>query len=201
MIHLYYNFYEACPIKQQYKTEHRLGLELLAQGLSDLYHLTFTQDTLADALITSEHGKPMLRDYPHIHFNISHCDLLVLCCFDNTPIGIDAELIRDFRKSIFRRTLSESEKVYFEDCDETLPFYQQRFYCIWTLKESWIKHSGLGLSQTLTDSAFTIEENETGFSVTSNLPQLYFKNLYFADQRYMVSICAEHPIEEICFHD
>lgn len=49
-------------------------------------------------------GKPRLRDFPGIHFSISHTDGLVMCAVADHPVGCDVERIvpldDDLRKAI-----------------------------------------------------------------------------------------------------
>ena len=40
---------------------------------------------------TNAHGKPYLVDFPHIHFNISHCPKAIAVAVDDKPIGVDVE--------------------------------------------------------------------------------------------------------------
>ena len=57
----------------------RLGMYLLSQALSSRFGLSISLDALPDALEQNAYGKPRLKHYPNIHFNISHCDGLVAC--------------------------------------------------------------------------------------------------------------------------
>ncbi len=56
-----------------------------------------------------EGGKPVLRDCPNIHFNISHCKNAVACAVSDRPVGVDIETIRTFRESLGRKVLNEEE--------------------------------------------------------------------------------------------
>lgn len=201
MVTIYYRHYDPCPRNEQYKTEHRIGLELLSHGLKHLYNLDMTPALLEDELVKGDVGKPYLKTYPDIHFNITHCPQLVMCGFDEAPLGLDAEKFDSFPKSIFRRTLSEEEKMIFQDCDPETKKDQQLFYCYWTLKESWIKQSGKGLTQKLTDSSFRVEGLPDQIEVHSNLSNLYFNTFLFEDC-YAVSICTSHKTDyRIISHD
>ena len=39
------------------------------------------------------HGKPFLKDYPSIHFNLSHCPGAALCVIAPAPVGCDIEAV------------------------------------------------------------------------------------------------------------
>ena len=73
MIIIYLTNYTGDDPRQRHITEHRIGRQMLALGLSQLYGLSFTEESLNDKLHTGEHGKPFLAGHPDIHFNISHC--------------------------------------------------------------------------------------------------------------------------------
>ena len=63
---------------------------LLKNGLRETYGITENP-----AFEYVKHEKPVLRDYPDIHFNLSHCKHGVLCVIDDKPIGCDIEEIEN----------------------------------------------------------------------------------------------------------
>ena len=56
--------------EQKHRMEHEAGIKLLAVGLRERYGLELNTSVEA-GLSSGQHGKPYLRDYPGIHFNIS----------------------------------------------------------------------------------------------------------------------------------
>ena len=87
------------------------------------------------------HGKPVLRDHPRIHFNLSHCKGAVACALSDDPVGVDVEDIAPVPDALARRVLTEAEYRRFAS-DET----PARLFCqLWTIKESHLKQSGRGL--------------------------------------------------------
>ncbi|MCP1396572.1 MULTISPECIES: 4'-phosphopantetheinyl transferase family protein [Bacillus cereus group] len=100
------------------------------------------------------YGKPHLKNYPNVFFNLSHSGDFVVCAFDEYPVGIDIEKIKDIEyedlaKNFF--TNREYDYIMKNDLDQQL----NKFYDIWTLKESYIKCCGKGLSLSL--KSFSIE--------------------------------------------
>lgn len=73
------------------------------------------------------------------------------------PVGIDIEKIHPFKDSILRKVLTRLKKTFLEAFRNTPDKYMEIFFRFWTLKESRIKHSGLGLSMPLTDFSFTLD--------------------------------------------
>ena len=97
---------------------------------------------------TGPQGKPYLANDPGIHFNLSHSGDLVVCAVSGQAVGADIERIE--RKAdadaIAKRFFSPDEIAYLaaQDDDTHAAFYQ-----IWTMKESYVKWSGQGLSAPL----------------------------------------------------
>ena len=60
--------------------------------------------------VYGEHGKPVLADYPDIHFSLSHCREAVTCAVSSRPVGIDVESVRPLKESLVRYTMSETEQ-------------------------------------------------------------------------------------------
>ena len=89
----------------------------------------------------NEHGKPQLKDFPDIHFSISHCREAVGCLVSNRPCGLDIEHIRKAKEDLVRYTMSpqEVEAIYAD------PFPDIAFTRLWTQKEAVLKLTGHGL--------------------------------------------------------
>ena len=89
-----------------------------------------------------KHGKPFLLEHPQIQFNISHCKNAVLCGIGSKPLGVDVETIRPMRERVLRRVLTASEQQ--EILQSESP--ELCFLRFWTLKESFVKALGVGIS-------------------------------------------------------
>lgn len=89
----------------------------------------------------SQSGKPYLKEYPHIHFNISHCNGGACCFFADSPVGIDIQEKRKFPKSILRKVCNKDELNAIENSDD----YFLEFCKIWSQKESISKITGDGI--------------------------------------------------------
>lgn len=89
----------------------------------------------------TEHGKPFLADYPHIHFNLSHCRNAVLCALDDQPIGADVESIRTASPGLVRYTMSDAEQALITSS----PHPDRTFTTLWTRKEALLKLTGEGV--------------------------------------------------------
>lgn len=147
------------------KQEHRLGRTLLVRGIYELFHLPLTYDKIDAVLRYDANGKPYLPDYPEICFNITHCDRLAACAFHDRPIGIDAEAPGYFPASLINRALSEKEKCFLQSKSTSVPEREEWFYRLWTLKEAYVKKSGIGVDTDLTGFSFSFTNNRNGFSI------------------------------------
>ena len=87
-------------------------------------------------------GKPVLADYA-LHFNLSHSGPFALCGVGDHPLGVDVERIKPRRPGLPRYVLSDKEWDWFTARGSRW----EDFYTIWTLKESFCKFTGLGLTR------------------------------------------------------
>ena len=102
----------------------------------------------------NKYGKPYLINSPHVHFNISHSGYYIALVLADKPVGIDIELIKDIELNIYERFFAADEATYIMYPDSQS---LQRFFEIWTKKESRIKWEGKGLSKPL--SSFSVFDN------------------------------------------
>ena len=100
----------------------------------------------------AEHGKPYAKNL-NIEFNISHSADMVICVVDTRPVGVDIEKIRPVDLNTAKRIFIEEETRYVfgfipdtEDYNHYLnDVVLQRFFELWTRKESYGKLVGTGL--------------------------------------------------------
>ena len=113
-----------------------------------------------ELLGTGENGKPFLKDRPDIHFNISHCSGLVVCAFCEHPVGIDVEQVKPVRESLVKRVLHKDEQQVLRQYGEISDAHVQRlFFRYWTLKESYLKQDGTGLTKEPREICFSVDLN------------------------------------------
>lgn len=98
--------------------------------------------------IRNTYGKPSLISHPDLPFNVSHSgDWVAVISGGHAPLGVDVEKISHIDMAIAERFFSplESRNLAAEPADQQL----ETFYQLWTLKESYIKAVGMGLSMPL----------------------------------------------------
>jgi len=114
----------------------------------------------------NEYGKPLLIYPKEIHFNISHSGKYVVCAVDNNPVGVDVEEIKPIDFEIAKRFFSANE--YLQLINQPEEMRLKYFYTIWTLKESYIKAEGKGLSIPLNSFSINIDDYNAKIITKSN---------------------------------
>ena len=96
-------------------------------------------------LAYEEGGKPYLPQFPHIHFNVSHCRGAVACVVDSRPVGVDVEDVRRYRRDLAEYVCSDEEMSRILASEDPA----KAFIRLWTMKEATLKLTGEGLRNNL----------------------------------------------------
>ena len=124
-----------------------------------------------------EHGKPAIVGHPDICFNLSHCRSAAICAVSDRPVGIDIESIREYRESLVRYTMNETEVQQIEQSARP----DVAFIQLWTMKESLLKLSGDGISNNMKDV------------LSQASPTTHFTTVVNLQRGYVYSLCEEQP--------
>lgn len=193
MCHIYITHFEQ-PEEMKHTAEHKVGLTLLSHALADLYNIRIAPEDMEAHLDKNEYGKPYLKDYPQIHFNISHASDIAICAIGSQKIGADVEVLKDFHTSIFRKVFTESEKSFYDQVAVNEEKSKEWFFRFWTLKEARIKHAGLGLSMSLTSFSFTFDLITEPYTIQCSDADVHCWQ-QMLENKYIVSICSSTPIK------
>lgn len=134
----------------------------------------------------NEYGKPLLAENHGFSFNVSHSGEFVVIIFGSGLLGIDIEEVTTIDLTIAERFFSweEHEDLMNKAVEQRLDY----FYDLWTLKESFIKALGTGLSRPL--NSFSIREKSNGhFTLLSEVEKFYFKK-FDIQHTYKLSACS-----------
>ena len=101
----------------------------------DITDITINPDTF---------GKPQLKNLTDYHFSISHSRNLIVFTGSKYPTGIDAEHIRSYNRKLALRFFSNEEYNHIEASVPHMQAYE--FTRLWTMKEAYVKMTGIGLS-------------------------------------------------------
>ncbi len=115
-----------------------VGAALARHMIWEIFQIPLSQQHIA----YGPYGKPYLRDYPNVHFNISHSGQYVACAVADRPIGIDVQIIGTYRPDVAARACSgeELERIGASDDPAT------EFTKLWTRKEAYLKMLGCGIA-------------------------------------------------------
>lgn len=185
-------YYCRMPLYRQekiYKISHQKGkCESLGAGI--LLNLGLDDagvPKVARDVKLSEMGKPSLSGNFCVYYNLSHSCDRAMCVVTDHPCGCDVQKIKD----------ASSDKVakrFYTDYEYSLCEGDPGLFTrIWTLKESYIKTTGQGLSMSLND--FSLDFNDkmicTGVTVSGvKRDDYYFYELDFNDG-YKYSVCVQ----------
>lgn len=140
-------------------------------------------------------GKPRAVNAPGFFFSISHSgDYAVLSCapFEN---GCDIEKKGRESRGIAKRFFLPSEYEYV--CSGATPEERNdRFFRLWTVKESFLKLTGQGLKMEL--SSFEIVPRDGGFELKQDYdPRTCFVRELDAPDGYCCSLCAYEDVRDV----
>lgn len=105
------------------------------------------------SLLRNEHGKPYLVGVAGIYYNISHSGDYIVCALSDSEVGVDIERRTVSRMAVARRFFHPEEIVCLERC--TGEKQRELFFNYWSVKESYLKYTGSGLSRSL--SSFSVD--------------------------------------------
>lgn len=134
-----------------------------------------------DHLKYSENGKPVADN---LFFNVSHAGDYVVGVSSDCDVGCDIEKIIDAPIEIAEHYFNQSEIEYIKSESDK----NKAFFTLWTLKESYMKMTGMGMSLPL--DSFEIIKTEKGFILgRSQEKHGFFKTIEFDE--HIFSVCSE----------
>lgn len=190
-LEVYRSYYEEMSMERQSKIDtfrfhkdKKLSLGagvLLDKGLRE-YGLRESQVRIEAGL----GGKPYLPDYPEIHFNLSHSGSMVLAVFSHLEVGCDIEYMDKINLRVAGRFFCQSEYDYImKQTGEEMQ--RQTFYRFWTLKESFMKVTGLGAKLPLDEFCFRLEEPVT---VEQHVDHFVYSFREYQMGEYRAAVCC-----------
>lgn len=179
---------------------------LMEQGCQKAFHLS-AKDLCIEK---GPHGKPLITNHPDMFFNITHTchrpsgsdipqdhsspagqsssrkQYYMAGAFAGCQVGIDCEYPRTVTNTLIKRVLAPEEKalVFSSHCPESF------FLRLWTLKESYVKFTGEGLSNNPSSLCF-LPDNDGNFHLSGH-PEVSFLQFEFPDG-LILSLCSSQP--------
>jgi 4'-phosphopantetheinyl transferase len=161
-----------CPGEASASEQGAAAQRLLRLGLERAFGL----GPMGIELERNSFGKPRLRGRPDVHFNIAHCPRAVAVLVADLPVGVDVEAVRRRDAHVAARCFEAAELDRVEAADDP----DREFFRYWTLKESYVKALGCGLSYPVRGVCFEVtsdgepESNRprAGFRLVEDLPAI-----------------------------
>lgn len=97
-----------------------------------------------------EYGKPYIEGHGNIFFNMSHSDDYVMAVVSDREVGCDIQKMGGAEMDLAERFFCEQEFRHLSG-QPTDTEKRDMFYRYWTLKESFMKATGLGMELALSD--------------------------------------------------
>ena len=130
----------------------------------------------------NKYGKPYLENNSNFKFNISHSNELIIVGIDmQNEIGVDIEFIKKINLNNYIKILKESEIRELSQRKNKL----DSFYEIWTIKESFCKEEGKGIS--IIDDNYDIDYKKSQITYKDKI--LPFKIINYL--QYKICICSK----------
>lgn len=152
-----------------------LAVELLIKKACE----DFGIDYFNEEIVLNEHGKPSFKNFSY-HFNTAHSGKYAFCVISEVKCGCDIENIKEYKERVAERFFTPKEREYLELSNEK----EDLFYRLWTLKESYLKCIGKGLSVPL--NSFELIAKDNNIIIKDNLNYQFYE---FKHDNYRLAIC------------
>ncbi|MFB1052006.1 4'-phosphopantetheinyl transferase superfamily protein [Paraliobacillus sp. JSM ZJ581] len=136
---------------------------------------------------TDTYGKPYVNLEKPLSFNWSHSGDWILFAVDSEQVGIDVETVRSMEVMDVARDFFDPQEVAQLEGINTLE-QNRRFFTVWTLKESYIKWKGTGLSTPLNSFRFLYNQQKDLVFSNNHGDTCFFKTIDL-DSRHYAAVC------------
>lgn len=179
MIYFVRRSFEADENKLNHKKQLKAEINNILKSKFNLMNIDYSDNNFS----YNDYGKPYLKSNPDIFFNISHCHEMAVCTICNSEVGIDVENIRTYHPRVVKRVFSAKETAILENSANK----DEMFFRIWTLKESFVKAIGIGISYPMKSCEFLINEN----SFDVNGCDGYSFSQIILNNKFVCSLCVK----------
>ena len=147
-------------------------------------------------------GKAFIVGVENVFFNISHSGDYVVCSVSDREIGIDIEKRAKARMEVAGRFFHEEEMAILKTLEGDKQ--DQLFFNYWSVKESFLKYIGTGLTRPL--NSFVVRFAGENISLYEGVNKLPLRvNACPIDSGYACYVCGEYNdlphLREITFEE
>ncbi len=181
-------------LKQQFKNaaslQRRFLSELLIKAVA-VNHFNLPKSEMKIGY--GQNSKPHFEAHPELHYNLSHSGDWVVAAFSDRPVGIDIERIKEINLTIAERFFAPEEL----DSLTGLPDEQRKicFFNLWTLKESYLKALGTGLTRPLNSFTVSINEQRITLKDSGKVKDIFLCHLP-VDSNHVLSLCSQEKVKQ-----
>ncbi|WP_163579385.1 4'-phosphopantetheinyl transferase family protein [Gracilibacillus saliphilus] len=128
------------------------------------------------------HGKPYVNLEVPLAFNWSHSGDWILFAMDSEPVGVDVEVVHPVKEMDLARRFFDAQEVAQLN---TMPAVERKkhFFKLWSLKESYIKWKGTGLSTELDSFRFLYNKHQELLFSNNHEDSCYFHTIHLDSRR------------------
>lgn len=149
-----------------------------------------------------EKGKPFVVGVKNVFFNISHSGDYVVCAVSDRDIGVDIEKRAKARMEVAGRFFHGEEVARLKMLEGDKQ--NQLFFDYWSVKESFLKYIGTGLTRSL--NSFIVKFTGKNIFLYEGMNKLSLcVNACPIDSRYACYVCSEYNdlphLREIIFEE
>lgn len=135
-------------------------------------------------ILYGDNGKPYLEG-GGLYFNLSHGGDIAVCALSDCEVGVDVQKIAPVKEELLKRVCTESERQFINSAKEGR---EVAFCRLWTVKESFLKRIGAGLSVSL--ARLEVSFNGTvAVKLDCTAVNAYFKE--YALDGYRIALCSD----------
>lgn len=157
-------------------------------GYMMLKKVLFQFDQYTNSISFTKYGKPYIQHQNFFHFNISHSKRWVVLAVSKDEIGVDIEYIKPVCFDTMKGALTEEEYTKLQ----SLPNYEAEkyFYKIWTVKESFLKMIGIGLSLSPNRLQTNVYDKEPTILLDEKQQDVMIQTFQI-EGNYQISVCGK----------
>jgi len=145
-------------------------------------------------IIPDSNKKPVIKDYRHLHFNVSHSAECIVFAISDSTVGIDVEYINDnFNYGLIAQSCFTIAEINYinESCHPVNEFFK-----LWTRKEALLKADGKALNDSMNTLNCLNDFYESDIKYFNN----YIINSFEIEKNYIASIAFNYPEKELTFY-
>lgn len=136
-------------------------------------------------------GKPALKHNPQLCFSLSHSGNLAICSLGDKPLGNDIEQVREGRLQVADRFFAKEELDWLY-AGESGEEQTRRMFRLWTMKESFLKATGRGMSLPLQEFAIHRDEGSGRVRVRHSVDGKYYHMKEYQEiEGYCTAVCCQ----------